>query len=132
MHRPSGLIPPSAEWSPPPDRKQIETVENVHDRIETRCLEVTARITKHLAPSWTGLARVCCLTCRRVVRGKACTEMVYAITSRTAEEAGRARLLAPSREHWSIKNKLHYVHDVTYERIRREAVLAMRRRYSLP
>ena len=49
--------------------------------------------------SWTGLAQVCCLTCRRIVRGKASTEMVYAITSLTAEEAGPARLLALSREH---------------------------------
>jgi hypothetical protein len=96
---PSGRVPPSAEWSPPPDREQVETVENVHGRIETRCLEVTASITEHLATSWIGLAQVCCLIYRRIVRGKASTEMVYAITSLTAEEAGPARLLALSREH---------------------------------
>ena len=60
------------------------------------------------------MAQVCRLTRQRIVRGKASTETVYAITSLTAEEAGPARLLALSREHWGIENKLHYVRDVTY------------------
>jgi len=38
---------------------------------------------------------------------------VYAITSPTAEQAGPARLLALSREHWGIENQLHHVRDVT-------------------
>ena len=40
-------------------------------------------------------------------------ETVYAITSLTADEAGPERLLALSRAHWGIENKLHYVRDVT-------------------
>ena len=38
---------------------------------------------------------------------------MYAITSLTAEQADAARLLALSRNHWSIENRLHYVRDVT-------------------
>ena len=77
-------------------------------------MEVTASIAEHLAPSWSDLAQVCRLTRQRIVRGKESTETVYAITSLTAEQADPARLLALSREHWGIENRLHYVRDVTY------------------
>jgi hypothetical protein len=70
-------------------------------------------MTEHLAPSWTGLAQVCRLTRQRIVRGKQSIKTVYAITSLTTDEAGPERLLALSREHWGIENRLHYVRDVT-------------------
>lgn len=113
MPRPSGRIPPSAAWSPPPDLRHKETIEKGHGRIETRRLEVTAALAEYLAPSWHGLAQVCRLTRERIVRGKATLETVYAITSLTADAAGPERLLALSRAHWGIENKLHYVRDVT-------------------
>ena len=47
------------------------------------------------------------------MRGKASRETAYAITSLTAHQAGAAQLLALSRGHWGIENKLHYVRDVT-------------------
>ena len=90
-----------------------QTIEKDHGRIETRRLDVTATLAKHLAPSWPGLAQVCRITRERIVRGKASSETVYAITSLTADQAGAARLLALSREHWGIENKLHHVRDVT-------------------
>ena len=114
MPRPSGRIPPSAEWSPPPDLTQAETIEKGHGRIETRRLEATASIADHLAPSWCGLAQGCRLTRQRIIRDKETTETVYATTSLAAHKAGPARLLRLSREHWGIENRLHYVRDVTY------------------
>jgi len=111
---PSGRIPPSAEWSPPPDLTQAETIGKGHGRIETRRLEATASITEHLAPLWPGLAQVCRLTRQRIIRGQPTTETVYAITSLTADKASPARLLALSRDHWGIENRLHYVRDVSY------------------
>lgn len=114
MPWPSGRIPPSAEWSPPPDLTQAETIEKGHGRIETRRLEATASIANHLAPTWCGLAQVCRLTRQRIVHGKQSTETVYAITSLTADKADPARLLSLSRAHWGIENCLHYVRDVTY------------------
>lgn len=104
---------PAAEWSPPPDLKQVETIEKGHGRIETRRLETTASVTEHLGASWTGLRQVCRLTRQRIIRGKESTETVYAITSLTTKKAGPALLLGLSREHWGIENKLHYVRDVT-------------------
>lgn len=114
MPWPSGRIPPSAEWSPPPDLAQAETIEKGHGRIETRRLETTASIAEHLAPAWRGLAQVCRLTRQRIVRGKESTETVYAITSLNADKANAETLLGLSREHWGIENRLHYVRDVTY------------------
>ena len=114
MPWPSGRFPPSAEWSPPPDLTQAETIDKSHGRIETRRLEAAASIADHLAPSWCGLAQVCRLTRQRIVRGKETTETVYAITSLAADKADPARLLGLSREHWGIENRLRYVRDVTY------------------
>ena len=39
--------------------------------------------------------------------------MVYAITSLSPARADAARLLALSRAHWDIENRLHWVRDVT-------------------
>ena len=79
-------------------------------------MAVTASLAAHLSPFWPGLAQVCRITRHRIVIGKNAgesTETVYAITSLTAEKAGPERLLALSREHWGIENRLHYVRDVT-------------------
>ena len=105
---------PSAEWSPPPDLAQAETIEKGHGRIETRRLAATASIAEHLAPSWRGLAQVCRLSRQRIVRGLESTETVYAITSLSPDRAGAEELLALSRQHWGIENCLHYVRDVAY------------------
>ncbi len=40
-------------------------------------------------------------------------EVVYGITSLTAEEAGPKQLLQISRSHWGIENGLHYRRDET-------------------
>jgi predicted transposase YbfD/YdcC len=100
-------------WSPPSDLQYAETIEKDHGRIETRRLDTTASLAGLLAPSWSGLAQVCRITRQRIIRGKESTETVYAITSLTADKAGPDTLLALSRAHWGIENRLHYVRDVT-------------------
>jgi predicted transposase YbfD/YdcC len=92
---------------------RTETIDKAHGRIETRTLQATSSLAAYLGPAWPGLAQVCRITRHRVVRGQQSVETVYAITSLTAEQADAARLLALSRDHWSIENRLHYVRDVT-------------------
>jgi predicted transposase YbfD/YdcC len=92
---------------------RTETIDKAHGRIETRTLQATSSLAAYLGPAWPGLAQVCRITRRRVVRGQESVETVYAITSLTAEQADATRLLALSRDHWSIENRLHYVRDVT-------------------
>ena len=50
---------------------------------------------------------------RRLVRGKESVETAYAITSLSRERAGAAELLALSRAHWGIENRLHWVRDAS-------------------
>jgi predicted transposase YbfD/YdcC len=61
------------------------------------------------------VAQVCRITRERIMRGKKTIETVYAITSLTADRTGPQQLLALSRAHWGIENRLHYVRDVTYQ-----------------
>lgn len=107
-------IPPSAVWSAPPDLAYARTIDKEHGRIETRTLAVTSSLAAYLAPAWPGLAQVCRITRQRMVRGVESIETVYAITSLTAAVADAGRLLALSRSHWGIENRLHYVRDVSF------------------
>lgn len=50
----------------------------------------------------------------RTIGEKTSAEVVYLITSLTADEAGPDRLLELARAHWGIENRLHYVRDVTF------------------
>lgn len=59
------------------------------------------------------MAQVCRISRERIVRGKKTSEAVYAITSLTAERANPEQLLALSRAHRGIENRLHYVRDVS-------------------
>ncbi|MGH3949956.1 MAG: transposase, partial [Pseudonocardiaceae bacterium] len=42
------------------------------------------------------------------------TEVAYAVTSLTAEQATARQLATWVRGHWHIENRLHWVRDVTY------------------
>ena len=76
-------------------------------------MQATASLAAYLSPAWPGLAQICRITRRRIVRGQETVETVYAITSLTRDAADAACLLALSRAHWGIENRLHYVRDVT-------------------
>ncbi len=98
---------------PPPDLICAETIDKAHGRVETRTLQATGSLASYLGPAWPGLAQVCRITRRRMIRGKQSVETLYAITSLAPQVADAARLLALSRSHWTIENRLHYVRDVT-------------------
>lgn len=76
-------------------------------------MQATSSLAAYLRATWPGLTQVCRITRRRVVRGKESVETVYAITSLAPEHADAASLLALSRDHWGIENRLHHVRDVT-------------------
>ena len=59
------------------------------------------------------MEQICRITRERIVRGKKTIETVCAITSLTPEQADAEQLLALSRAHWAIENRLHHVRDVS-------------------
>ena len=76
-------------------------------------IEVTSEAVPHLG--WPGLAQIARLTRTRETGGKTSTKTVYLITSLPTAAADPARLLALSRAHWGIENKLHHVRDVSMD-----------------
>ncbi len=87
-----------------------------HGRVERRRIRTTTRLTDYL--DWPGLRQVCVVERTRQVRGVATTESVFYITSLSPQEASPTRLLRLIRGHWRIENQLHYVRDVSAERMR--------------
>jgi len=53
------------------------------------------------------------VTRERTIRGEKAVETVYGIASLSGERASPEALLARTRDHWKIENRLHYVRDVT-------------------
>jgi predicted transposase YbfD/YdcC len=62
---------------------------------------------------WPGIQQVFQIHRVRQRAGQTEEETVYGITSLASASAGPERLLALSRGHWEIENRLHGVRDVT-------------------
>jgi predicted transposase YbfD/YdcC len=62
---------------------------------------------------WPGVEQVCLLERVRRIKGKTTTEAVCAVTSLGPEQASAKHLLAISRGHWDIENRLHWVRDMS-------------------
>ena len=78
-----------------------------------RKIAVSAEVVEHLG--WPGAAQVARIERTRWSGDKVSTEVAYLVTSLPAAKAGPERLLALSRSHWAIENRLHYVRDVSME-----------------
>lgn len=101
-------------FSPTPkDLRQARTSEKHHGRVEQRRLTASSDLKGYL--DWPGAAQVFKLERRfkRTADGKVTHEVVYGVTSLTAQAAGPARLLELVRAHWGIENGLHYRRDET-------------------
>ena len=85
-----------------------------HGRSERRQLRVTGAVAGKLG--WPGLAQGFRLErwARAKKTGKERQEVVYGITSLSAELAGPGQLLALTRGQWLIENRSHWVRDVTF------------------
>jgi predicted transposase YbfD/YdcC len=95
------------------DFRTAQTVEKHHGREERRCLTASQELKAYL--DWPSAEQVFKLErhVKRTADGKLTHEVVYGITSLTAEEADPARLLELIRSHWGIENGLHYRRDET-------------------
>jgi predicted transposase YbfD/YdcC len=95
------------------DFRTAQTTEKNHGRIEQRTLTASAELKGYL--DWPSAQQVFKLErqFKRMVDGQVTREVVYGITSLTAEKAGPKRLLEVIRSHWGIENGLHYRRDET-------------------
>jgi predicted transposase YbfD/YdcC len=83
------------------------------DRIETRTLTASAALNDYL--DWPSVGQVCCIERHVVCGARERFERAFAITSLGAARAGAGALLALSRGHWGVENRLHWVRDVTFD-----------------
>lgn len=95
------------------DFRTAETIEKSHGRMEYRKITVSHALKGYL--NWPGAEQVFKLErhFKRMKDGKVMDEVVYGVTSLTAQEANPDRLLALIRKHWQIENGLHYRRDDT-------------------
>ena len=86
-----------------------------HGRIETRKIWTTTELNSYLHFPHVQQAFLIERHCIEKKSGKESTDIAYAITSRTPEEANAQRLLDINRGHWSIENSCHYILDWNFD-----------------
>lgn len=94
-----------------PDAK---TVEKGHGRLEVRQVRVSSELVGY--SDWPGLAQVAEVRTRRTIltTGEIQEQLRYLVTSLPPERASPQRLLALSRGHWGIENRLFHVKDDSF------------------
>lgn len=94
---------------------RAETRDLGHGRIERRCLTTSTALVGY--SDWPGLQQVYRIERFTIIKksGQRRQEVVYGVTSLTAQEANPQDLLGLSRGHWSIENKCHWLRDVTFD-----------------
>lgn len=91
-----------------------QTIDHARGRTEYRYLTASSQLNNYL--DWPHLGQV--FRVQRVVHyhqaGKITYEVLFGITSQTADQLSPDTLLHHVRPHWHIENRLHYVRDVTF------------------
>ena len=72
------------------------------------------RLPAYLERDWPGLTRILRIERRRETKTVCSRQIIYAITSIPADIFDAAALLALSRAHWQIENRLFRVRDGTF------------------
>jgi len=93
---------------------RAEAVDKGHGRIETRMIAVRTKLPARLDTIWPDLAQIVRIERRRERKALCERQVIYAITSLPPERYDANRLLALSRDHWQIENRLFHVRDITF------------------
>ena len=98
---------------PPKDFRSVTITNKGHGRLEVRTLTTSSQLNDFL--DWPFLQQVFRLERRITISktGKTRHEIVYGVTSLSAEQASPSQLLQMLRSYWQIENGLHYPRDVT-------------------
>jgi predicted transposase YbfD/YdcC len=106
---------PPGSSAPPNDFHCAHTVNKAHGRIEERTLTASSLLNDYL--TWPHVQQVFKLEHRATLLpgNTQREEVVYGLTSLSAEEADAERLLETTRTYWGIENGLHYRRDKTLQ-----------------
>lgn len=85
-----------------------------HGRIERRTVKVVTVSAGIVFPHARQAIQITRKT-RKPASKTWSTEVVYAVTSLTAEQAKPVELATWIRGHWTVENRLHWIRDVTYD-----------------
>lgn len=98
---------------PPKDFTTASTTNKEHGRIEVRTLTASSQLNDFL--DWPFLQQVFKLERQVTIckTGKTRHEIVYGLTSLSADQASPGMLLQMLRSYWQIENRLHYPRDVS-------------------
>jgi len=98
---------------PPNDLRSATITSKGHGRLEVRTLTTSSQLNDFL--DWPFLQQVFKLERHTTIckSGKTRHEIVYGVTSLSAEQASPDQLLHMLRSYWKIENSLHYPRDVT-------------------
>jgi predicted transposase YbfD/YdcC len=94
--------------------QQAETMDRQRGRIERRAIRVSSEMGSYLQADWPGVTHVAQLTRTRTEKDTTSIEVAYLIAILPPGSDAPQALLALSRGHWGIENRLHYVRDVTF------------------
>jgi hypothetical protein len=93
---------------------RAETIDKGHGRIETRMIAVRTKLPVRLDTIWPGVAQIVRIERRRELKTLCQRQVIYAFTSLPPERYDAEKLLALSRDHWQIENRLFHVRDITF------------------
>lgn len=100
-------------FADPPVEPAVAEQRGQHgNRHEVRRLWASAALNEY--SDWPYLAQVCRIERERRCKDETRREVAFAISSLWPHEASPGRLLALSRGHWGIENRLHWVRDMTF------------------
>ena len=91
------------------------TLDSGHGRIETRKIWVTSQLNDYLNFPHVGQAFAIERESINKKTGTISREVVYGVTSQSAEQASPEQVLKTNRGHWCIENKCHYILDWNYD-----------------
>jgi predicted transposase YbfD/YdcC len=99
--------------APAKDFRSTSVTNKAHGRIEVRVLTTSSQLNDFL--DWPFLQQVFKLERHVTIQktGKTRHEIVYGITSLSADQASPDQLLQMLRSYWQIENGLHYPRDVS-------------------
>lgn len=98
---------------PPKDFRSASLTNKGHGRIEVRTLTTSSQLNEFL--DWPFLQQVFKLERQTLLpkTGRTRHQVVFGVTSLSAEQASPSQLLQMLRSYWQIENNLHYPRDVT-------------------